>query len=113
MGSYWQEPDYQDHIRGAIEWASGKAEGDCGPDREGLPTDASFDKVTLDDTTENPMEIAVDTTATSTTSSWPARSSTTTGQTGAVRTIGTIPVHRGNENGLLGITLDPDFETNR
>ena len=60
MGSYWQEPDYQDHIRGAIEWASGEAEGECGPDREGLPTDASFDKVTLDDTTENPMEIAVD-----------------------------------------------------
>ena len=33
--------------------------GDCGAPREGLPTDASFDKVTLDDTTENPMEIAV------------------------------------------------------
>ena len=29
-----------------------------------------------------------------------------------VRVIGTIPVHRGNENGLLGITLDPNFETN-
>ena len=33
--------------------------------------------------------------------------------TGAVRRIATIPVHRGNENGLLGITLDPDFATNR
>ena len=33
--------------------------------------------------------------------------------TRAIRTIGTIPVHRGNENGLLGITLDPDFATNR
>ena len=58
-GAYWQEQDYKDHIRGAIEWASGEAEGDCGPEREGLPTDASFDKVTLDDNTENPMEIAV------------------------------------------------------
>ena len=49
------------------------------------------------------------TTATSTTSSWPARSSTTTAPSGAIRTVATIPVHRGNENGLLGITLDPDF----
>ena len=32
----------------------------AGPTATGLPTDASFDKVTLDDTTENPMEIAVD-----------------------------------------------------
>ena len=53
-------PTTSTHIRGAIEWASGEAPGDCGPEREGLPTDASFDKVTLDDTTENPMEIAVD-----------------------------------------------------
>ena len=30
-----------------------------------------------------------------------------------MRTIGTIPVHRGNENGLLGIALDPDFASNR
>ena len=36
-----------------------QAQGDCGEPREGLPTDASFDKVTLDDNTENPMEIAV------------------------------------------------------
>ena len=27
--------------------------------------------------------------------------------------IGTIPVHRGNENGLLGIALDPGFATNK
>ena len=113
MGSYWQEPDYQDHIRGAIEWASGEAEGDCGPDREGLPTDASFDKVTLDDTTENPMEIAVDHTGDVYYVELAGRVKHYDRQTGAVRAIGTIPVHRGNENGLLGITLDPDFETNR
>ena len=52
-------------------------------------------------------------TATSTTSSWPARSSTTTAPPARSAAIGTIPVHRGNENGLLGITLDPDFATNR
>ena len=30
----------------------------------------------------------------------------------SVRTVGTIPVHRGNENGLLGIALDPNFSQN-
>ena len=33
--------------------------------------------------------------------------------TGSIRTVGTIPVHRGNENGLLGIALDPNFATNK
>ena len=58
-GSAWQEPLYRSHILGAIQWAAGVAEGDCGEEREGLPTDAAFDKVTLDDNTENPMEIAI------------------------------------------------------
>ena len=112
-GAYWSEPDYLDHIRGAIAWASGEAPGDCGPDREGLPTDASFDKVTLDDNTANPMEIAV---AEGGDVYYVELGGTVkhyNRATGAVRTIHTIQVHRGNENGLLGITLDPDFETNR
>ena len=112
-GAYWSEPDYLDHIRGAIEWAAGDEAGDCGPDREGLPTDASFDKVTLDDTTENPMEIAV-----AEQRRRLLRRARRHGQalqprhrTRCARSR-TIPVHRGNENGLLGITLDPNFDTN-
>jgi cytochrome c len=112
-GTYWQEPDYQDHIRGAIEWASGEAAGDCGPEREGLPTDASFDKVTLDDSTENPMEIAVADDGDVYYVELAGRVKHYDSETGAVRAIGNIPVHRGNENGLLGITLDPNFESNR
>ena len=112
-GEYWSEPDYLDHIRGAIKWAAGVEAGDCGPDRDGLPTDASFDKVTLDDTTENPMEIAVDGEGDVYYVELAGRVKHFDRQTGAVRAIGQIAVHRGNENGLLGITLDPDFETNR
>ena len=112
-GAYWSEPDYLDHIRGAIKWAAGTEPGDCGPEREGLPTDASFDKVTLDDTTENPMEIAVDGDGNVYYVELAGRVKFYNRSNGAVRTIATIPVHRGNENGLLGITLDPDFETNR
>ena len=109
-GSYWSEPAYLAHIRGAIEWAAGEAPGDCGPDREGLPTDASFDKVTLDDTTENPMEIAVDADGSVFYVELAGKVKHYDAATRTIRTIGTIPVHRGNENGLLGITLDPDFE---
>ena len=36
-GSYWSEPSYLAHISGAIEWAAGEEEGDCGPERDGLP----------------------------------------------------------------------------
>jgi PKD repeat protein/glucose/arabinose dehydrogenase len=112
-GAYWSEPDYLDHIRGAILWAAGAEAGDCGDEREGLPTDASFDKVTLDDTTENPMEIAVAADGDVYYVELAGRVKHFDRQTGAVRAIGQIQVHRGNENGLLGIALDPDFATNR
>ncbi|HET9508760.1 MAG TPA: ThuA domain-containing protein, partial [Gaiellaceae bacterium] len=112
-GSYWAEPDYRDHILGALEWAAGEAAGDCGPEREGLPTDASFDKVTLDDNTENPMELAVAPDGTVYYVELGGRVKRYDPQDNGVSVIGQIPVHRGHENGLLGITLDPNFETNR
>ncbi len=55
----WSDQRYLDHISGALEWAAGEEPGDCGPARAGLPTEASLTKVTLDDETENPMELAV------------------------------------------------------
>ena len=112
-GSYWSEPDYLEHIQGAIEWAAGAATGDCGAPREGLPTDASFDKVTLDDNTENPMELAVAPDGTVFYIELGGRVKRYDPADNSVAVIGTIPVHRGNENGLLGLTLDPDFATNR
>ena len=111
-GSYWSEPFYLAHIRGAIEWAAGEAPGDCGPERDGLPTDASFDKVTIDDTTENPMELAVDPDGNVFYIELAGRVKYYDAAANTVRAIGQIPVHRGNENGLLGITLDPNFKVN-
>ena len=113
FGTAWQEPFYRAHILGGIEWAAGEAEGDCGAPREGLPTDASFDKVTLDDSTENPMEIAVAPGGSVYTVELAGRIKRYNPANGSVAVVGTIPVHRGNENGLLGITLDPGFATNR
>jgi cytochrome c len=121
-GFHYSDPLYRGHIRGAIEWAAGVTGAPatakdkqpvCGPAREGIPSDSSFDKVTLDAGTENPMELAVA----------PNLDVYYVELGGAVkvwnpdaqqtRVIGTIPVHRGNENGLLGLALDPSFASNR
>ena len=60
-GSYWEgrRGAYRRTSSARSSGPSGEAAGDCGAARQGMPTDASFDKVTLDDNTENPMEIAV------------------------------------------------------
>ena len=112
-GTAWQEPLYRQHIQGAIEWAAGATPGDCGAPRDGIPTDASFDKVTLDDNTENPMEIAVAPGGNVYLVELAGKVKYYNATTRSVRTVGTIPVHRGNENGLLGIALDPGFATNK
>jgi len=118
--AHYADPLYLGHILGGIEWAAGVAggkkggKGTCGPaNRPGIPSDSSFDKVTLDAGTENPMELAVAPDLSvyyvelaGAVKHWdPA--------TGQTRVIGNIPVHRGNENGLLGLALDPRFASNR
>ena len=112
-GHYYAEPLFRSHLLGAIQWAAGAAEGQCGEPREGIPSDSSFDKVTLDDSTENPMELAVAPDLSVFYVELGGKVKHWDPETRQVRVVGTIPVHRGNENGLLGITLDPDFETNR
>jgi cytochrome c len=112
-GAYYAEPLYRAHLLGGIEWAAGVAEGDCGENREGIPSDSSFDKVTLDDSTENPMELAIAPDLSVYYVELAGKVKLFDPVTRQVRVVGTIPVHRGNENGLLGITLDPSFETNR
>ena len=112
-GSAWSEPLYRQHIQGAIESVAGLASVDCGAPRDGIPTDASFDKVTLDDNTENPMEIAIAPGGNVYIVELAGKVKYYNATTRAVRTVGTIPIHRGNENGLLGIALDPNFATNK
>ncbi|GAB3171622.1 hypothetical protein GCM10027059_40140 [Myceligenerans halotolerans] len=110
---YYDEPLLRDHILGGIQWAAGAAEGDCGEPRGGLPAEASFEKVTLDDSTENPMELAVAPDGRVFYVELGGALKLYDPETGAVTQVAEIPVHRGNENGLLGIALDPDFAANQ
>ncbi|WP_326799408.1 ThuA domain-containing protein [Streptomyces sp. NBC_01808] len=110
---HYDEPQLRRHLLGGIQWAAGAAEGDCGEPREGPPTESSFEKVALDDNTANPMELAVAPDGRVFYVELGGTVKLYDPENGAVKVAAQIPVHRGNENGLLGIALDPDFETNR
>ncbi|WP_246850470.1 ThuA domain-containing protein [Nocardioides xinjiangensis] len=100
------DPTFLEHILGGIQTAAGVVDSDC---KATLPS--SFEKVALDENTSNPMELDI------------ADDGRVfyIDRNGAVRiikpngnvvTAGTIPVYTGQEFGLLGIALDPDFATN-
>jgi glucose/arabinose dehydrogenase/PKD repeat protein/plastocyanin len=116
----WSDANYLAHISGALEWAAGEEPGDCGEPRTGLPTEASLTKVTLDDETENPMELAVANDGrvffieigAGALNSFDSAVKMYDPGTDETYVVGEIPVHRRNENGLLGIALDPDFDAN-
>ncbi len=116
----WSNADYLAHISGALEWAAGEEPGDCGAPRDGIPTEATLNKVTLDDETENPMELAVADDGSvffieigaGALDSFDSAVKMYDPETDQTYVVGEIPVHRRNENGLLGIALDPEFATN-
>ncbi|WP_113705234.1 ThuA domain-containing protein [Nonomuraea lactucae] len=103
----YAEPLFQEHVRGGIAWAAGAEPGDCG----GTVT-SSFEKITLDDNTADPMELDV------------AKDGRVfyIQRQGAVKiykpdTHGTVTaaqlsVYTGGEDGLVGMELDPDFAEN-
>ncbi|WP_318151975.1 ThuA domain-containing protein [Nocardioides hwasunensis] len=94
------------HILGGIQTAAGVVDSDCKATLE-----PSFEKVALDENTSNPMEldIADDGRVFYIDRNGAVRIIL---ENGSVVTAGTIPVYTGQEFGLLGIALDPDFATN-
>ncbi len=104
----YSEPLFLEHILGGIEFAAGIREGDCGATIEN-----NFEKVILDDNTENPMELAV---APDGRVFYIERSGTIKVYKPAnsqVVVAGQIAVSTSQEDGLIGITLDPDFANNQ
>ncbi len=75
------------------------------------PTASDFQKVTLDDNTQNPMELDVANDGRVFYIERDGRLQIWKPNTQQTVTAGTIPVTRSQENGLLGLQLAPDFDT--
>jgi cytochrome c len=108
----YSEPHFQQHLLGGIEWAARVKDGDAGATSE-----VNFRKVILDATPSNPMELAV----------------APDGRVFYIERAGRLKIYlpsqnqtviagmlsvdmglaRNLEDGLLGLALDPGFETNQ
>ena len=82
-----------------------------GAARAQTPTAADFQKVTLDDNTQNPMELDVANDGRVFYIERDGRLQIWKPNTQQTVTAGTVPVTRSQENGLLGLQLAPDFDT--
>src|SRR3954454_11600915 len=77
------------------------------------PVASDFQKVTLDDNTQNPMELDVAPDGRVFYIERDGRLQVWKPNTQQTVTAGTIPVTRSQENGLLGLQLAPDFDTSK
>ena len=102
----YSDANFRQHLLGGIQTAAGAVAADCGASQA-----SNFSKVTLDDTTTNPMklDIAADGRVFAIDRNGAVR---VIRPNGSKATAGTLSVHTGQEFGLLGIALDPDFATN-
>lgn len=107
---HYQEEALRQHILGGIEWAAGVEAGSCGEPREGPPTEASFERVALDDNTANPMRMDVTNDGRVIYVELAGTVKVYDPNTQAISQAAQIPVYRDQENGLLGITLAQDFD---
>ncbi|MFA9431805.1 ThuA domain-containing protein [Egicoccus sp. AB-alg2] len=107
---HYEQAALRQHILGGIQWAAGVADGDCGEAREGPPTEASFERVALDDNTANPMRLAVTNDGRLIYVELAGTVKVYDPDTQAVTQAAQIPVYRDQENGLLGIALAQDFD---
>ena len=114
------DAEFRAHLLGGLRTAAGVA-GDCGEPRSMPPTAEDFEKVTLDDETKAPMEIAI---AEDGRVFYIELGQPVTGgqanqasaelmvwdpDTQSPSVAGTLTVDNSHENGLLGVTLAPDF----
>ncbi|NND84371.1 MAG: carbohydrate-binding protein, partial [Acidimicrobiia bacterium] len=105
--SSYDEPLFREHLLHGIEYAAGAVPGDCG-----ATVGANFDKVILEDEVENPLDLAP----------MPDGRVLFVEKNGAVRLHNpetgftsvalSLSVYTGQEDGLLGVVLDPGFAQN-
>lgn len=103
----FSEPDFLAHLLGGIEWAAGAQSGDCGASIK-----ENLEKTILDDTTQNPMDLVVLPSGDVLFLERAGQVRVISQETGITSTALDLNVALDNEDGLLGIVLDPDFAQN-
>ena len=104
------EGNIRSHLLGGLRTAAG-VPSDCGDPREASPSASDFEKVTINDDTENPMELDIAPDGRVFFIERDGRVMIWDPEGGQTTTAGMIPVTQSQENGLLGIQLAPDFAT--
>ncbi|MFD0577866.1 ThuA domain-containing protein [Dactylosporangium darangshiense] len=103
----YSDAQFRAHLLGGIQTAAGVVAADCGASKT-----ANFQKVTLDSNTNNPMELDVAPDGRVFYIERDGRLRIIKPDTQTTVNAGTVSVFTGNEDGLLGLTLDPNFATN-
>jgi len=101
------DPDFLQHLLGGIQTAAGAVASDCAATQS-----ASYEQVALDDETRNPMVLDVADDGTVFYAERDGRVQVIDPETNTTHTATTLPVTTANEDGLLGLVLDPDFAEN-
>ena len=103
----YSEPLFRAHILGGIEFAAGAKDGDCG-----ATLDFNFQKVVLDDDTRDPISLAVANDGRVFYIERAGKVKIFKPDGPNIVEAGELNVFTGIEDGLLGIALDPIFDTN-
>ena len=110
--SFGTEPgNLRSHILGGLRTVTGAEESDCGEPRQAEPEAEDFEKVTLDDDTQNPFELDVADDGRVFYIERDGRLFVLNPETGQKTLALQIPVDLAQENGLMGLQLAPDFAT--
>ncbi|MBM0232432.1 ThuA domain-containing protein [Micromonospora sp. STR1_7] len=104
----YAEPEFLSHLLGGIQTAAGVVDADCGASKT-----SNFEKVSLDSNTSNPMELDIAPDGRVFYIERDGRVQIIKPDTGSTVTAVDLDVFTGNEDGLIGIRLDPDFATNK
>ena len=103
----FSEELYRKHVLGGLQYALGQRPGDCTATIED-----SWSKTVLEPDTDDPMELAVARDGRIFFVERGGNVRVLDRASGTTSTIGNLDVYTGQEDGLLGIALDPDFSTN-
>ena len=107
----YTEPDFLKHLLGGIKIAAGVVPSGCSASQS-----ENYEKVVLDENTDNPMALDIvqagEESGTVFFIERNGRVQRIEAGTHTKTTALNLPVTQGNEDGLLGIVLDPDFDEN-